>query len=342
MKLQERIDLLVKLGNYLLSDEPAWTAAKENAERQNGWFTQPFIEHAVANIVTNFLNPAILNEFAATYALPDRQYNPKKTGLVMAGNIPLVGFHDWICIFLSGHQAFVKPSSKDLVLIKHIAEKLGEWNNEIKEQTIFSDMLKNCDAYIATGSNNSARYFDYYFSKYPHIIRRNRTSVAILTGKETETQLQQLADDVNLYFGLGCRNVTKIYVPANYDFVPLLAAFNKYSYFADHNKYKNNYDYQLAILLLNNKYYMTNGAILLVENESVFSAISQLHYEFYTGDPSKILRELQNNHDIQCVIGNGAINFGEAQHPGLTDFADGVDAMEFLLGLGSANPVRKA
>jgi len=335
MKLQERIDLLVKLGNYLLSDEPAWAAVKENAERQNGWFTQSFIELAVSNIVNNFLNPGPLNAFAAAYAIPDKPANLKKTGLVMAGNIPLVGFHDWLCIFLSGHQAFVKPSSKDLVLIKHIVEKLGEWDNEIKTQTVFSDMLKGCDAYIATGSNNSARYFDYYFNKYPHIIRRNRTSSAVLTGRETEAQLDKLADDVNLYFGLGCRNVTKLYVPANYDFVPLLAAFNKYSYFADYSKYKNNYDYQLAILLLNHKYYMSNGAILLVENESVFSAISLLHYEFYTGENHKIVGELQNNHDIQCVIGDGAIDFGEAQYPALSDFADGVDTMAFLLSLGS-------
>ena len=194
-------------------------------------------------------------------------------------------------------------------------------------------MLKGCDAYIATGSNNSARYFDYYFSKYPHIIRRNRTSVAILTGYESAAELDKLADDVNLYYGLGCRNVTKIYVPENYDFVPLLASFKKYIDFADHNKYKNNYDYQLAILLLNNKYYMTNGAILLVENEAFFSAISQLHYEFYTGDPATISAGLQNNRDIQCVIGNGYINFGQAQSPGLADFADGVDTMGFLLGL---------
>jgi hypothetical protein len=336
MNLQERIDLLVKLGNYFISDTPEWAAIKDNAERQNGWFTQPFINLAVNNIVNNFLNPGKLKAFASFYAIPDKQSNPQKTGLVMAGNIPLVGFHDWLCIFLSGHNAFIKPSSKDTVLITHIIEKLSGWNNDIKTQTIFSDMLKGCDAYIATGSNNSARYFDYYFSKYPHIIRRNRTSVAILTGHESAAELDKLAGDVNQYYGLGCRNVTKLYVPKNYDFVPLLTTFKKYIDFADHNKYKNNYDYQLAILLLNNKYYMTNGAILLVENEAFFSAISQLHYEFYEGDPAAISANLQNNNDIQCVIGNGLVDFGQAQKPALADFADGTDTMAFLLGLGSS------
>jgi hypothetical protein len=333
MNLQERIDLLVKLGNYLCTDTPDWAAIKENAERQNGWFTQLFIDTAVQNVTANFLNRDKLQAFAAAYAIPGNRPNPKNVGLVMAGNIPMVGFHDWLCVFLSGHNAVVKLSSKDHVLIAGIIEKLSDWNDEIRQQTSFPGMLKGCDAYIATGSNNSARYFDYYFSKYPHIIRRNRTAVAILTGSESVPDLEKLADDVNLYFGLGCRNVTKLYLPVQYDFVPLLNAFKKYMAFADHNKYRNNYDYQLAILLLNNKYYMSNGAILLVENESVFSAISQLHYAFYTGRPEDISATLQNNPDIQCVIGKGFIDFGQAQHPELTDFADGVDTMKFLIDL---------
>jgi hypothetical protein len=330
MNLQERIDLLIKLGHYLQSDSTEWMEVKENAERQNGWFTQAFINKAIQNITDHFLDAGKLKAFAADYRLPGQQLSPKNIGLVMAGNIPLVGFHDWLCIFLSGHNALVKPSSKDTILISHIVAKLAGWNTGVNQQTRFAEMLKGADAYIATGSNNSARYFEYYFSKYPHIIRRNRTSVAVLTGNETMADLEALADDINLYFGLGCRNVTKLYLPKNYDFVPLLESCKKYSYFADHNKYKNNYDYQLAILLLNNKYYMTNGAVLLVENEALFSAISQLHYEFFPGDPATILPGLQNNPDIQCVIGKGLIDFGQAQHPQLTDFADGIDTMAFL------------
>lgn len=330
MNLQERIDLLIKLGHYLHTNTPEWALAKENAERQNGWFTQLFIDTAVQNIVTHFLNADKLQVFTSAYKIPAEQESPKNIGLVMAGNIPLVGFHDWLCIFLSGHNATVKPSAKDTVLITHIIAKLAGWNKEVNNQTRFSEMLKGCDAYIATGSNNSARYFDYYFSKYPHIIRRNRTSVAILTGHETATALEKLADDVNLYYGLGCRNVTKLYIPRDYDFVPLLDAFKKYLDFAEHHKYRNNYDYQLAILLLNNKYYMTNGAVLLVENQAFFSAISQLHYGYYTGSPAEIGLDLQNNPDIQCVIGEGFIDFGQAQTPALADFADGLDTMRFL------------
>lgn len=333
MNLQERIDLLVKLGNYLDADTPEWKAVKENAERQNGWFIQSFINTAVEQISSHFLNADKLQAFAQAKQIPGTCIRPKNVGLVMAGNIPLVGFHDWLCIFLSGHKAVVKPSSKDRVLISHLVEKLATWNSEVQEQTRFADMLKGCDAYIATGSNNSARYFEYYFSKYPHIIRRNRTSVAILTGHESAADLENLADDVHLYFGLGCRNVTKLYVPAGYNFVPLLTSFKKYLFFAEHNKYRNNYDYQLAILLLNNQRYMSNGELLLVENEAVFSAISQLHYQFYTTPPAQIAAALQNNPDIQCVIGEGLVGFGQAQKPSLTDFADGVDTISFLIDL---------
>ncbi|MEI9909839.1 MAG: hypothetical protein WDO71_09315 [Bacteroidota bacterium] len=204
----------------------------------------------------------------------------KTSGIVMAGNIPLVGFHDLLCVFIAGHKAIIKPSSKDDTLIRHLAAKLIEWEIEVSELIQFAEMLKNCEAYIATGSNNSAGYFEYYFKKYPHIIRRNRTSVAILTGHETHDELAKLADDVYCYFGLGCRNVTKIHVPKEYDFIPLLTAFKKYDYLAEHHKYKNNYDYNLAIHLLNKKMYMSNPSLLLIEEASPFSPISQLNYEF--------------------------------------------------------------
>jgi hypothetical protein len=333
MNLQQRINLLVELGNYFAGNDTEWIQIKEKAQRENGWFTQQFIDLAVNNIGTSFLDAEKLTAFAAAYAIPEEQSKARTVGLVMAGNIPLVGFHDWLCIFLSGHKALIKPSVKDQVLVKHIVNKLAEWNSEVAGQATFSEMLKGCDAYIATGSNNSARYFEYYFSKYPNIIRCNRTSVAILTGSETAEELDKLADDVHLYYGLGCRNVTKLWVPAAYDFVPLLTAFKKYSGFADHNKYKNNYDYQLAIALLNNIFYMTNGSILLIENESVFSPVSQLHYGFYDSKKGQILTPLQNNSDIQCVIGSGYIPFGQAQRPALADFADNTDTMKFLMGL---------
>jgi hypothetical protein len=332
MNLQQRLNLLAQLGNYLSANEPGWQDAKQQAERANGWFTQEFIDMATSAIVTRFLDVTALNNFAAHYKVPQKQAAPKQTGLVMAGNLPMVGLHDWLCIFLSGHRQLIKTSSKDDVLIRHLTDRLVEWDSRVADQIQFATMLKGCDAYIATGSNNTARYFDYYFSKYPSIIRRNRTSVAILSGRETTSELVLLADDVHQYFGLGCRNVTKIYVPKAYDFVPLLEAFKKYSHFADHNKYRNNYDYQLALLLLNSRPYMTNNVVLLAENEAVFSPISQLHYEFYT-DAGEVLAGLTNNNDIQCIVAKERMPFGQTQVPSLTDFADGVDTMNFLIKL---------
>jgi hypothetical protein len=251
----------------------------------------------------------------------------------MAGNIPLVGFHDFFCVFLTGHHAMIKPSSKDEALITHLVNKLIEWNDEVEQFITISGMIKNCDAYIATGSNNSSRYFEYYFGKYPSIIRKNRTSVAILTGYETHEELKKLSDDVYQYFGLGCRNVTKIFVPKNYDFVPLLNAFKKYDHLADHHKYKNNYDYNLAIHILNNKYYMTNDSIILIENGSPFSPISQLHYEYYSNE-NELREKLKKDQSIQCIVSKKDIGFGEAQCPNVNDYADGIDTMKFLMSLG--------
>jgi len=332
MNLQQRINLLTELGKYLSTNPPEWQQAALLAQRENGWFTPEFIALAVNNITERFLDKDTLEAFAGAYHLPQQQDHPKKVGLVMAGNIPLVGFHDWLCIFLSGHQAVIKPSSKDAVLIKHLLDTLAGWDKAVAVQTQQAEMLKGCDAYIATGSNNSARYFDYYFSKYPHIIRRNRTSVAILDGTETATELERLADDVYLYFGLGCRNVTKVFVPPGYNFVPLLEAARKYESFADHNKYRNNYDYQLALLLLNNRFYMTNNSLLLVESEPVFSPVSQLNYGFYTDKPA-LVASLQNSPDIQCIVGKEFIPFGQTQCPALGDFADGLDTLRFTAGL---------
>ncbi len=256
----------------------------------------------------------------------------------MAGNIPLVGFHDFLCVFVSGHKAIIKPSSKDEVLIKYIAQKFFEWNNDAKNYISFRENLKNCDAYIATGSNNSSRYFEYYFSKYPNIIRKNRTSVAVLQGDETKEDLSLLADDMQLYYGMGCRNVTKLFVPKDYDFIALLDALKKYNYFIDFHKYKNNYDYQLALLIMNRKFYMTNDSIILTENESVFAPVSQVNYSFYD-DLKTAAESLKNNADIQCIVGKNFIPFGTAQSPSLTDYADGMDTMQFLKQL--SRPVNK-
>jgi hypothetical protein len=331
MNLQIRIGLIQKLKNYLEANDTEWQEVKAKASTYNGWFIPEFIALAIQNICTEFLSPEKLESWASHYHLDDN-IKGKNIGLVMAGNIPLVGFHDFLCVFISGHNQTIKLSSKDDVLLKHLVQKMYSWQPGLQQHIAIADMLKGCDAYIATGSNNSARYFEQYFGKYPSIIRRNRTSVAILTGKESTEELDRLADDVHVYFGLGCRNVTKIFVPKAYYFVPLLKAFNKYSYFADHHKYKNNYDYQLSMALMNNIYYMTNESTLLIESDQVFSAISQLNYSFYD-NADKLQSTLKENNDIQCIVGYDNTPFGAAQTPGLFDYADGVDTMQFLLTL---------
>jgi hypothetical protein len=329
MNLQQRIVLLNRLGEYILEDNDNWQATREKASLQNSWFTPEFIDLATRNIALGFLQKDKLTAWAQQYDLPAENPAPKNVGIIMAGNIPLVGFHDFLCVFITGHRQTIKPSSKDDVLIKHLVQLLHEWDETTRQLVTFSEMLKGCDAYIATGSNNSARYFDYYFSKYPHIIRRNRTSVALLTGEETPAELDKLADDVYLYFGLGCRNVTKIYVPENYDFIPLIDAFKKYDHLGDMHKYRHNYDYMLAVLLLNRQYYMSNQSILLTESKELFSPISQLNYEFYK-NTGEVEASLADNADVQCIIGKNHLAFGQAQQPSLTDYADGVDVMKFL------------
>lgn len=329
MILQERIDLLAQLGKYILNNTEEWVDVKERASRQNPWFVPEFIELSSNNIATQFLQEDKLLQWVSAYNLPTENTNIKNVGVVMAGNIPLVGFHDFLCVFITGHQITIKASSKDDVLIKHLIKQLYQWEVTIQNLVSFSENLKGCDVYIATGSNNSSRYFEYYFGKYPSIIRRNRTSVAILNGEENIQELQLLADDIQQYFGLGCRNITKLYVPKEYDFIPLLEALKKYDYYFDFHKYKHNYDYNLAILIMSNKLYMNNGSILFVEDKSLFSPISQINYEYYD-DIGELENTLKKNTDVQCIVGVNNIALGDAQKPNLSDYADGVDTIQFM------------
>lgn len=343
--LQERIALMVRLGNYFKENSEDWQNAIALAERMNGWFTPDFTVLAVQNITDAFLQEDKINTWIAGYpeltreaAAADQQ---PEVGLVMAGNIPLVGFHDFLCVYLAGFRLRIKLSSKDTVLWEHIFRLLSSWDPAFAQQVSVEEMLKGCTAYIATGSNNSARYFDYYFRKFPHIIRRNRTSVAVLDGTETPEELALLAGDVCTFFGLGCRNVTKIFVPEGYNFETLLPAFNTYSHLEDHNKYRNNYDFQLAIFLLNKVEYMSSGKhLLLVPGESPYAAISVLHYAYYK-DKAELIKQLATDDRLQCITTRAASvqeypglqTFGANQAPGLSDYADGVDTMTFLSGL---------
>ena len=330
MDLQNRIRILAELGEFMLSEDISWKDAKTSAFQQNAWFIPDFIDLSISQIVDRFLQKDLLEKWVSDYQIPDREETPKKIGLVMAGNIPLVGFHDFLCCFINGHDPVIKLSSRDSSLFPVMLEFLNK-KNPAADQITVSSMLKGMDAYIATGSNNSARYFDYYFGKYPSLIRRNRTSIALLEGDETTEELEKLADDVFLYFGLGCRNVTQIRVPENYDFVPLLGAFRKYQWMADHHKYKNNYDYRLSLAILNKLQYMSNDCLLMLENDSPFSPIAVLHYTYYKDIKNSIPMETDEN--LQCVIGRQFIPLGKSQRPGLSDYADGRDTMKFLRSL---------
>lgn len=329
MKLSERIDLMARLGQYLAVGNDEWTKVKEKASKENPWFTNKFITLASKNISEQFLTPSIVSGWADHYHLDDNVVS-KTIGIVMAGNIPMAGFHDFLSVFISGHNQIIKLSGKDDTLIRHLIEVLSGWDKRIKHRVSIAERLTGADGYIATGSNNSARYFEYYFGRYPAIIRRNRTSVAILEGNETAGDLDKLADDIHLFFGLGCRNVTKVFVPYEYDFVPLLTACKKFSALADHPKYRNNFDYYLALQIMNHRFYMTNQSILLVESEELFTPVSQMNYSFYN-NPANLFAELAKNENVQAIIGNRGIPFGKAQQPGIYEYADGIDTMQFLL-----------
>lgn len=329
LSLNERIAVLAALGRYMSSADEGWEEAKHRAAAANPWFSVAHIEQAVAGIVENFLNESLLTGWAHQY---DQAPACRNVGIVMAGNIPLVGFHDLLCGMVAGHSLSLKLSSKDEVLMRHLIDKLVALAPSIASHLTIAERLTGCDAYIATGSNNTARYFEQYFGRYPHIIRCNRTSVAVLDGTETGEELLALGTDIFSYYGLGCRNVTQLCVPRGYDFVGFLEVMRAFNHYADFAKFKNNYDYHLAIYLLNRVPYMSTEALLMVENEIPFSAVSVLHYRYYD-NADVMLAQLQASEDIQAIVGKGGIPFGMAQQPALGEYADGVDTMAFLAGL---------
>lgn len=309
---------------------------------ENQWFTEDNTRSAVQAIAEQFLHPENLQNWANHYPIADQDFPAKSIGLVMAGNIPLVGFHDWLCVFVAGHRAKVKLSEKDKFLLPLLVKKMGEWTFESLAYTEFigeTEKLSGFDAVIATGSNNTARYFEEYFGKYPNIIRRNRNAVAVLSGLETPEQLHALGRDIFSYFGLGCRNVSKLYVPHGYHFDALLEALHEYREIIHHNKYKNNFDYNMTLFMLNQMPFFNNGCLILREDPSLSSRIASVHYEYY--DELFDLDELLDAraHEIQCVVGNiqlknfQTLPFGKSQEPGLFDYPDGVDVMQFLTAL---------
>lgn len=330
MDIQARIAGFVALGKELSNkNNAALETAIQRAAIENPWFLPQFIHAAIDQITSQFLDAKALEKWVAMYPQISNKCTNKKVGIVMAGNIPLVGFHDLLSTLIAGHTAMVKLSSKDKVLMQYVIESLKAIQPLWENQIFIIEQLKNCDAYIATGSNNTSQYFEQYFGKYPNIIRKNKTSIAILDGNETKVELELLAKDMLLYFGMGCRNVTQIWVPKNYHFEPLLEALKQFDFILDQHKYRHNYDYQLALLMMTNQYYMNTGAILLSENPSPFAAISQIHYQYY--EPGNYPHP--DLTAIQAVVGKKGLAFGSVQCPQLEQYADGVDTLSFLAGL---------
>ena len=332
MKLEERLNTFIKL-NQVLIELSAIERAEiiKQAANNNRWFNTSSVEQALSGLI-HLTDPVKMKTWLTGYDLkPSKQ---KIIGLIMAGNIPFVGFHDLICVLLSGHKAAIKLSSQDLFLMQWIIRKLCEIEPAFIDQIDVCEQLKVMDAVIATGSNNTARYFDYYFGKYPHIIRKNRTSVAILNGKETDTELMKLGKDVFTYFGLGCRNVSKIWVPQDYHFLNLLDLWASFTKVADNFKYHNNYEYNKSIYLVNGVNYLDTGFLLLTESEALTSPISVLYYQQYQNLTEVDQYLTQNQDKIQCVVSSQSsrnfIPFGQTQVPDISDYADGMDVMRFL------------
>jgi len=336
VKLKERIEALTFLGEEI-RDKSEWLSAPiGRAYIENKWFTSENTWKALEAIHIQFLQKSILESWSSHYDIVDK-VDKKKVGLVLAGNIPLVGFHDLLSTFVSGHHSIIKSSSKDSVLLEALINRMTDEFPETKSYFEFTSRLKNFDAVIATGSNNSSRYFEQYFGKYPNIIRKNRSAVAVLDGTESKDDILSLGEDIFNYFGLGCRNVSKLYVPENYNFDFLLGVLHdEFKELANHNKYRNNFDYNNALFLLNKVDFLMSGSLIITESRDITSRIATLHYEPYSSvdNLSNHLNEVMDQ--IQCVVSKISIpdihsfDFGEAQKPSISDYADGIDTMQFL------------
>lgn len=340
MKLEERIVLFTELGKYINSTigteelQDLYSLSKS----KNPWFTLDNIDISLRNVSKSFLDYDHLKAFVSKY--PDSYFTPskvKKVGIVAAGNIPLVGLQDLIHVLLSGHIAYFKASSQDEILMAFIIRKLKELNPNVSEYLVLADKLNGLDAYIATGSGNTSRYFEYYFGKSPNIIRKNRISVAVLNGEESRTQLSDLGIDIFSYFGLGCRNVSKLYVPKGYDFTAFFESIEYWNTITLHSKYNNNYDYNKSIMLVNGDKHLDNGFFLVKESKELHSPISTVFYEEYE-DKQAVINNLSNlSENLQCIVTDSipdAISFGESQSPQLWDYADNVDTLAFLYEIG--------
>jgi len=324
----------VEAGELNLKHKDAFLELVESEHIYNPWFTKDSVLKALGGIA-QMLDAEVLRQWLSPYQLtPPAQV--RTVGLVMAGNIPLVGFHDLLCVLASGHRVLAKASSKDDRLIQKVAEILSDIDPDLGERISLTDeTLKGVDAVIATGSNNSARYFEYYFRNTPHIIRKNRNGVAVLNGRESEEELYRLGEDIFTYFGMGCRNVTKLFIPDSYDLLMLMGVMDRFSHLYQHHKYGNNVDYYRTLYLMNQDPILDNGVLLLKEESAIASPVGVVFYERYS-EIGQVQEQLDlHKEEIQCIVSildeiSGAIAPGETQQPMPWDYADGMDTIEFL------------
>lgn len=352
MNLQQRIDAFVKLGDFLSQFNATKIQQKDTvlfndlffdtfkhqlklAQEHNVWFNQDNLLFAISGWAKS-LTESNLNQWLEQYNFNNESL--KTIAIIMAGNIPLVGFHDFLSVLISGHCVLVKQSSNDKHLLPILAKYLEYVEPEFKGRITFTDeKLNNFDAVIATGSNNTARYFEYYFKDKPAIIRKNRNSIAVLTGNESMEELEGLADDIFRYFGLGCRSVSKLFIPKDYQFDNFFQAMYKWHEVIHDQKYANNYDYNKAVYLMSEFDMLENGFLMIKEDVSFASPIATVFYEYYN-DIVELKTTLNSKKEqIQCIVSKGFINneivFGDTQNPKLWDYADNVDTIDFLLSI---------
>lgn len=350
MNLESRVKAFHNLGRFLtqFSQNPAKKDPGVEMNEQffdqmnqlilklnqgSSWFNTPMLNQAFKNW-SELLNENSLREWIRNYDLS--AIESKDIAVIMAGNVPLVGMHDFLSVLISGHSIQIKLSSKDNEILPLLAKYLCKIEPAFGERIQFSDAkLENYDAVIATGSDNTSRYFEYYFRNKPSLIRRNRNSVAIITGEESEEELKELSNDIFLYYGLGCRNVSKVFVPKDYDFDNLFRAVYHWSHLIENQKYANNYDYNKAVFLMSEFDILDNGFLMLKEDQAYSSPIACLFFEYYS-DMEDLGKKLNENKDrIQCLVGRNetgaTVRFGQTQNPGLSDYADGIDTVDFLL-----------
>ncbi|QNL52618.1 acyl-CoA reductase [Olivibacter sp. SDN3] len=336
MTTNKRIEAFSALGKYILEDTVSMTSLIDEAAHYNSWFTSENIKSSLTALANN-LSVDKLSKWLESYPTVDIPTN-KTVGLVLAGNIPMVGFHDILCVLITGFNVQIKLSSDDKILIPYLLKQLITFEPAFEGSINYTERLHNFDLIIATGSNNTARYFEYYFKHVPHIIRKNRNSIAVVHGDERPQELQQLGHDIFDYFGLGCRNVSKIYFPKNYAVSTFFEAIEPFISVINHHKYHNNYDYNKSIYLVNGDEHFDNGFLLLKEDERIASPLAVAYYQTYE-TLSDLINQLnkQENH-IQCIVSNKTIKtktplfpLGHSQRPALNDYADGINTIDFLV-----------